>query len=60
MRRVEMVSDHSKESFSVIFCGNAESLFLPPMVVFKAKNVYENWQKGGPRGFSTFKKKIDG
>jgi len=51
MRRVEMVSEHSKKSFSVMFCGNAEGLFLPPMVVFKAK-------KGGPSGKLFLKKTL--
>ena len=45
-----MVCDHSKQSFSVMFCGDAAGHFLPPMVVYKAKNVYENWTKGGPTG----------
>ena len=34
--------------YSVMFCGNAIGDFLPPMVVYKAKNLYEKWQLNGP------------
>jgi len=33
-----------------MFCGDAAGHFLPPMVVYKAKNVYQNWMTGGPQG----------
>ena len=33
-----------------MFCGDAIGNFLPPMVVYKAKNVYDNWKKNGPKG----------
>ena len=33
-----------------MFCGDATGSFLPPMVVYKAKNIYENWKKDGPKG----------
>ena len=45
-----MVCEHTKQSFSVMFCGDADGVFLPPMVVFKVKHLYENWQKGGLKG----------
>ena len=44
MRRHERVASHSKMAFSVMFCGNALGEHLPPMVVYKAKNMYEGWQ----------------
>lgn len=50
LRRVERVIDHSKQAFSVMFAGNAVGEYLPPMVVYKAKNVYLNWEMGGPVG----------
>lgn len=45
-RRVE----HSKQCFSVMFCGAADGTFLPPMVVYRAENLYEGWTKNGPLG----------
>ena len=47
-RRVENVSNDSKQSFSVMWCGSASGRLLPPMVVYNAKNVYENWTHGPP------------
>lgn len=31
-------------------CGSAAGILLPPMVVYKANNIYENWTVGGPPG----------
>ena len=48
-KRVENVRDSSKQAFSVMWCGNATGELLPPMVVYKAKNVYEGWTWNGPK-----------
>ena len=48
LRRIERKSIHSKQAFSVMFCGSATGLHLPPMVVYKALNVYTSWTEGGP------------
>ena len=50
-RRVEKVSDDSKQSFSVMWCGSVAGQMLPPTVVYKAKHVYQNWT-GGATGTS--------
>ena len=42
--RHERVEPHSKTAFSVMFCGSAKGVHLPPMVVYKAKNMYEGWK----------------
>ena len=49
-RRIENIKDHSKIAISLMVCGAADGTMLSPMVVYKAKNIYENWKKGGPRG----------
>ena len=49
-RRVEMVREHSKTAISVMWCGSASGVLQPPMVVFKAMNLYDGWTTGGPRG----------
>ena len=46
--RVERKQDHSKQSTSVMFAGNAAGQYLPPMVVYKAQNLYRGWTEGGP------------
>ncbi len=48
--RVEKKVQHSKSSVSVMFCGSANGTFVPPMVVYRAKNVYLEWTRGGPAG----------
>ena len=50
VKYAEKVSNHSKSSLSVMFCGSADGKMLPPYVVYKAKNLYESWCQGGPRG----------
>ena len=48
--RVEKKQEYSKQSTSLMFSGNAVGEFLPPMVVYKAKNLYQGWTQGGPPG----------
>ena len=50
VKYAEKVSNHSKSSLSVMFCGSADGKMLPPYVVYKAKNLYESWCQGGPKG----------
>ena len=33
-----------------MYSGFADGELLPPMVVYKSKNVYTNWTNGGPDG----------
>lgn len=49
-KRVERVQEHSRASISLMVCGNANGDLLPPMVVYKAQNLYDNWTEGGPAG----------
>lgn len=49
-KRVERVQEHSRATISLMVCGNANGDLLPPMVVYKALNLYDNWTQGGPRG----------
>ena len=49
-KRVENVKDTSKTSISVMWCGSAAGECLPPMVVYKAENLYQGWVQGGLQG----------
>ena len=42
--------DAGKTMYSVLFCGSASGVYLPPMVVYKSKNLYQNWMLDGPKG----------
>ena len=46
--RVEQKIDHSKASTYIMFCRNTAGEILPPMVVYKAKFLYDGWVSGGP------------
>ena len=50
LKRVERKIQHSKTCISLMYCGNAAGQFLPPMVVYKAQNCYNEWTIGGPKG----------
>lgn len=49
-KRVERVQEHSRSAISVMVCGCANGILLPPIVVYKASNIYENWTVDGPPG----------
>ena len=35
---------------SVMFCGSATGLLLPPFVIYKSKRLFDEWCVGGPSG----------
>ena len=39
-----------KSVYSVLVCSSAAGQLLPPFVVYKGKNLYSSWTKGGPPG----------
>ncbi len=52
VRYPEQVKDHSKTSFSVMFCCSAAGELLPTMTVFKSQSgyYYDTWGQGAPIG----------
>jgi hypothetical protein len=46
----EKVQNSSKQCISVMFCGNVAGEMVPPMVVYKAKNLYSSWKGEDGRG----------
>ncbi|KAI4460651.1 hypothetical protein MML48_5g00008305 [Holotrichia oblita] len=49
-KRVERVQEHSRATISLMVCENASGDLLPPMVVYKALNLYDNWTQRGLQG----------
>ena len=45
----ERLIDSSKLCYSIMFCGNAEGVMLPPYVVYKSMHLYDTWVKGRPK-----------
>lgn len=46
----DRILDSSKASVSVMFCGSASGILLPPYVCYKAEHLYDSWTMGGPTG----------
>ena len=48
-RNPEVVKNTTKSCFTVMFCCNAIGEFVPPYVIYKAKQKWSHWLLGGPR-----------
>ena len=48
LHKVEHKIAHSKQAISLMLCGNATGQYLPPMSVYKFKNLYYEWTRNGP------------
>lgn len=46
----ERIINSTKQSTSIMFCGNALGETLPPYVVYKSTHLYDSWTTGGPDG----------
>ena len=46
----EIGGGSGREYITVLGCGSADGVKLPPLVVYKAKNLWARWTKGGPAG----------
>lgn len=44
----DRVRDSTKASVSLMFCGSASGMMLPPYVVYKAEHIWSTWTTGGP------------
>ena len=39
-----------KAMYTVLVCGSASGIYLPPLVVYKGLNLYGSWCENGPEG----------
>ena len=44
----ERVQNATKASTSLMFCGSASGVVLPPYVIYRADNLWNTWTEGGP------------
>ena len=47
---MENIRDHSETAISLMWSGSASGEMLPPMVIYRAANLYEGWTRNGIRG----------
>ena len=45
-----LTANNTKALYTVSFCTSATGQYLPPYTVYKSKNMYDTWTKGGPEG----------
>ncbi|CAK1592462.1 unnamed protein product [Parnassius mnemosyne] len=45
----ELISNTSKSSTSIMFCGSAKGELLPPYIVYKSKQLWNTWTEQGPK-----------
>ena len=48
----QIIPDGTKTSFTVLFCGNAAGVFLPPLTIYKSERLYDLWTENGVAGAS--------
>ncbi|KAE9542276.1 hypothetical protein AGLY_003403 [Aphis glycines] len=46
----ERIQNHSKSATSIMVCGSAAGVLLPPYIIFKASEMWQPWTVGGPKG----------
>lgn len=39
-----------KRTMTVLFCGAANGVMLPPMIIFAAERIYKTWMENAPLG----------
>lgn len=49
---INIIADSDKTSYTILSCCNAAGNFLPPLILYKAKNLYSEWCLNGPEGAS--------
>lgn len=47
----EKVINHSKTAISLMMCGSASGVLLPPYVIYKSEGIMDPWRQNGPKGF---------
>lgn len=48
IKYAERIKDSSKASISLMYCGSAAGVLLPPYVVYKSTHLWQSWMEGGP------------
>lgn len=46
----EKIINYSKSCISIMVCGSADGVLLPPYVIYKSTHLYDTWKEKGPCG----------
>lgn len=47
----EQICNYSKSATTVMMCGSASGVLLPPYIVYRAEKMWNTWTENGPKGF---------
>lgn len=47
----EKVINHSKTTISLMMCGSASGVLLPPYVIYKSEGIMNPWRQNGLKEF---------
>lgn len=47
----ENIINHSKTATTIMFCGSASGILLPPYVIYKSEHLWDRWTQDGPRKY---------
>ena len=43
-----IAGNNQRQSYTILYCCSASGEFLPPLILFKGKNLYREWCYDGP------------
>lgn len=46
----ERIVNHTKSATSIMICGSADGVLLPPYIIYKSDCLWDIWCKNGPKG----------
>lgn len=46
----ERVCNFTKTATSIMMCGSASGVLLPPYIIYRAEKMWTQWTEGGPKG----------
>ncbi|KAJ8932024.1 hypothetical protein NQ314_015018 [Rhamnusium bicolor] len=45
----ENIINHLKSAISIMFCGSASGILLPPYVIYKSEHMWDRWTENDPK-----------
>lgn len=49
---IQLSANGERATYNVLNCCSAKGDYLPPLILYAAKNLYANWTEGGPKDTS--------
>ena len=46
----EKITNHSKAATTILMCGSASGVLLPPYIIYKSEHLWDQWTTNGTKG----------